>query len=220
VADRRWRLRGTWRGARAACVLAVAVSCGGGGSSASPAATAIPAPTLAATTATPSPQPTPSASPTGAPAATRASAAPTVAVPRGWVLSQASGGGRVTGRHCGGILGDWVIDGTYDLQGQKGVQKWTITVDLSSIVNPSTQALGDYTYTDNAVLSGLIPVTLEGSAKGDVEVTVEASGRALMHLTETAHSFHTVAPGGGRGQDQNAPLQASVVTWEVDPTCP
>jgi hypothetical protein len=132
------------------------------------------------------------------------------------VIDQASGGGRITGRHCGPKAGLWVVDGTYDRQGQKGQQHWEIDVLALSALDSD----GDYTYTDHAVLTTLVTVTLDAEAKGHITLTFDSSGRALMHFTESSHTYRATTAGGGRGQDQNAPLAEFDLEWEVDPTCP
>lgn len=142
------------------------------------------------------------------------------APPRGWVIDRASGSGRIRGRHCGGELAVWVVDGTYDQQGQQGQQHWEIDLNLVTLVQPR-QFLGEFSYTDKAVMTTAgVTVTIDGVAKGDVVLTVNSDGRALMHFKETSHSYVATVPGGGRGVDQNAPLAEFDMTWEVDPTCP
>jgi len=137
--------------------------------------------------------------------------------PRGWLVDQPSGGGRIAGRHCGPKVGLWVMDGTYDRQGQKGQQHWDITVFALA----SLDGDGDFSYIDHATMTVAgVTVTLDGQAKGVIRLTFDSTGRAMMHFTETFHSYVATVPGGGRGQDQNAPLAEFDLAWEVDPTCP
>lgn len=138
-----------------------------------------------------SPSPSPSASPRVG-GATTASAPPV----RGWVINQQSADGRITGRHCGPKAGLWVVDGTYDRQGQKGQQHWEIDVLALSALDSD----GDYSYTDHAVMTtSFVIVNLDAEAKGHITLTFDSSGRALMHFTESSHTYRATAAGGGRG---------------------
>jgi hypothetical protein len=195
---------------RILCALFLIVTaCGGGASPAAASPSGSSGPTAAA-----SPSPSPSSSPRLGAAG---SASPH---PRGWVVDQPSGGGRITGRHCGGELSLWVADGTYDRQGQQGQQHWEMDISLVSLVTAG-EFSGEFSYTDHAVMTTAgVTVTLDGEAKGDVQINVNSSGRALMRFAETSHKYHATVPGGGRGSDQNAPLATFDLAWEVDPTCP
>jgi hypothetical protein len=109
------------------------------------------------------------------------------------------------------------VDGTYDRQGQKGEQHWEIDV----LALGTTDHDGDFSYTDHAVMTVAgVTVTLDGEAKGTITLTFDSAGRALMHFRETSHTYRATVPGGGRGQDQDAPLAEFDLAWEVDPTCP
>lgn len=133
-------------------------------------------------------------------------------VVKGWMVDQPSGGGRITGQHCGTEDGEWVAKGTYDRGGSKGKQKWVIEM------NPD--GTGTYVYTDDAVQTlGGVTVVVKGKAKGNVTLTIADTGRALMHLKETTHTYVATVP-GGHGHDQNAPLEEFDLAWEVDETCP
>jgi hypothetical protein len=135
-------------------------------------------------------------------------------VVKGWMVDQPSGGGRITGQHCGNEDGEWIAKGTYDRAGSKGKQKWVIEVDLDGH--------GTYTYADDAVqnLAG-VTVLLKGKARGNVTLTIVDGGRALMHLQETVHTYRTTVPGTpATGHDQNAALQQFDLAWETDETCP
>jgi hypothetical protein len=133
-------------------------------------------------------------------------------VVRGWMVDQPSGGGRITGQHCGTEDGQWVAKGTYDRGGSKGKQKWVIDMEIDGT--------GTYVYTDDALQTiGGVTVTLKGRATGRVALTIADTGRALMHFKETTHTYRATVPGGS-GHDQNAPLEEFDLAWEVDETCP
>ena len=190
-------------------LFVLVAACGGAGSP-----TVSSSPSSAATTSAPAATATATASPAVS------VASPSAQPARGWSIDQASGGGRITGRHCGGPLADWTVDGTYDKQGQKGVQQWVITIDLASLADPGL-FLGTFTYTDKAQMTtGPVTVNLDGKSAGDVTLKQDPAGRALMHFEETSHTYRATASGGGVGQDQNAPLAVFDMTWEVDATCP
>lgn len=129
----------------------------------------------------------------------------------GWMIDQPSGGGRIKGQHCGTDVGEWLVNGTYDRGGSKGKQKWVIEMEVDDT--------GTYVYTDDAVQTlGGVTVKLTGRATGKVTVTFDANARALMHFSETTHTYRATVP-GGHGQDQNAPLEEFDMAWEVDTTC-
>ena len=134
----------------------------------------------------------------------------------GWKVDGASGGGRVTGQHCGDVAGDWVVDGTYDVMGMRGRQQWVITIDPGGNV-------GTYTYqqTSRGNPGGApVTVTVEGKAAGSVTLAIDATtGVAHMHLTEQVHTYNAKAPPRGWGKAQPRPLEQSDLDWEPDPTC-
>jgi hypothetical protein len=101
--------------------------------------------------------------------------------------------------------------------GQKGEQHWEIDV----LALGTTDHDGDFSYTDHAVMTVAgVTVTLDGEAKGTITLTFDSAGRARMHFREASHMYRTTVPGGGRDQDQDAPLAEFDLAWEVDPTCP
>ncbi len=143
-------------------------------------------------------------------------APPPPAPPCGWSIDQASGGGRIKGKHCGDAPGKWIVDGTYDVGGLKGTQKWAITIRA----NGST---GSFTYSVSSKgkpFGAPLTVYLTGEAGGTVTLAIDpADGVAHMVLTETHHTYATTTDKGGSGNDQNAPLETSRLDWPPDPAC-
>ena len=136
----------------------------------------------------------------------------------GWFVDYAGNGSTIKGQHCGPEDGEWTIRGTYVRFGQKGTQKWVVSIDGAA--DPMT---GPYTYTDDArqVVAGITIVTT-GRASGVVTLTIDDEGLAHMHFDEKRHTYTSIAqvPGARPGKDQNAPLVDFDQAWEIDETCP
>lgn len=135
----------------------------------------------------------------------------------GWKVDQPSGGGRLLGQHCGDPPGEWKVDGTYEVAGMKGKQRWVFTIDA----NGST---GTYTYeTTSKGRPGGSPVMVftEGNAKGTVAFSIDPDdGGAVMQLQETKHTYRSWTElQGGEGSADPAALESSIMLWEVDPSC-
>jgi hypothetical protein len=125
----------------------------------------------------------------------------------GYHIDRAGSGSRVWGDKCGGIDGQWLLHGTYSRAGFNGTQEWIITLNESSM-------RGDYIYNDDQVGVQLgITIKTTGVAVGTVAASIDANGALRMLLKETTHTY-TVTTKGGKGQDQNAPLQSFDVVWE------
>ena len=154
----------------------------------------------------------PSSPPPSAPAATPAPSA----APCGWSIDQRFGGGRIRGRHCGAVPGRWIVDGTYDVGGFVGTQKWKITIGAD-------ERTGTFTYnvtSKGAPFGSPVTVYLLGFANGTVTLAIDpADGTARMVLTETKHTYLTTTDKGGSGNDQEAERQTYPLDWPADPAC-
>jgi hypothetical protein len=135
-----------------------------------------------------------------------------------WSHHSAGGGAKVDGEKCGGLGGQWILDGTYTQAPtgavQNGTTRWTVTID-------ATTRRGTYTYTDTATMqTGVDTVHLDGKASGDAEVEI-LDGQAHMTLTDRTHSFQAWTDRGGKGNDTPAPLRREIIIWEPGGTqCP
>ena len=138
----------------------------------------------------------------------------------GWMVDQASGGGRIQGQHCGDPPGDWDVSGTYDMGGMQGQQQWFITIDASGTA-------GTYTYVQVSQGRPMAPgvgvspvtVTVQGDASGIVTLAIDpATGNAKLHLKEQRHTYKAKA-GRGWGKAAPVPLEEGDMEWEPDPSC-
>jgi hypothetical protein len=138
----------------------------------------------------------------------------TFRVKGGWFIEEPNRGGILVGLKCGDPDGEWVVNGTYSINGFEGNQTWKMTI------NPD-EATGTFTYTDHQVSNQFgVQIELEGQAEGTVDLTIDpVTGDARMELRETFHSFRSRTPGGGYGGDQNAPLQSYRFNWDVGGDC-
>jgi hypothetical protein len=133
----------------------------------------------------------------------------------GWAIDQPSGGGRITGRKCGGQTGDWTVKGTYEQLGMKGKQRWTFTIGANG-------RTGTYTYVQTSQgRPGGSPVTVftEGRAEGTVTLAIEPDGSATMDTQEASHTYRSWTAVGGKGRAQPVPLEQGTLHWDLDPTC-
>ena len=80
---------------------------------------------------------------------------------------------------------------------------------------------GTYVYSDVQTMKVQgITVRTVGAVVGKVTLTIGDDGDATMDLTETVHSFFSTTSVGGRGEDQDAPLQTSTMIWSAGADCP
>ena len=131
-----------------------------------------------------------------------------------WTLDVVWPTGSQRGKKCGGVGGEWIVDGTYTIGTQKGIQRWVITIDPQTL-------RGTFTYSDKAKRSTpLGTVEATGTARGTAALIEEDGGGVQFQLVETFHSVRAKLR-GGTGKDQNAPLQVSTMDhWEPGADCP
>jgi hypothetical protein len=136
---------------------------------------------------------------------------------RGWSIDEPSGGGRITGQKCGGVGGDWIVDGTYRRavgpMVADGKQRWVITI------NEATMA-GTYRYTDaqRSTVGGVV-IKVDTTIKGTVALTIDDTGRARMVLTETSRKITASTNLGGSGGGAGQPDLVGRLVWQVGGDC-
>jgi hypothetical protein len=136
---------------------------------------------------------------------------------RDWSIDEPSGGGRITGQKCGGVGGDWIVDGTYRRavgpMVADGKQRWVITI------NEATMA-GTYRYTDaqRSTVGGVV-IKVDTTIKGTVTLTIDDTGRARMVLTETSRKITASTNLGGSGGGAGQPDLVGRLVWQVGGDC-
>ena len=130
-----------------------------------------------------------------------------------WSNDEPIPGGKHSGRHCGGIGGEWVLTSTYELLGGTGSQTWITQIDPKTL-------RGTFIYSDHQTTEQVgVNVELIGEASGTAEVSFDDSGVVTMKLVETEHKYEARAAGGS-GQSVDAPLATYEHIWQVGGGCP
>jgi hypothetical protein len=140
----------------------------------------------------------------------------TFTVADGWSHHSSGGGATVDGEKCGGLGGQWVLEGTYRRSAAGGVQdgkeRWVVTIDEDTL-------RGTYTYVDDAVLQTVVTVYVTGRASGDASLAL-IDDTVHMTLQDRAHTFSSTTNKGGRGNDAPVALQKQIIVWEPGAQCP
>jgi hypothetical protein len=135
--------------------------------------------------------------------------------PPGWSHHSAGGGATVDGTKCGGLGGEWILDGTYTrdagLGVQRGIERWVVTIDEATL-------RGTYTYTDDATMETAVTVYVTGKAEGDAWLEL-IDDQVHMSLQDTKHTFTSTTDKGGSGHDTPVALQKNIVIWEPGARC-
>jgi hypothetical protein len=128
-------------------------------------------------------------------------------------IDQHSMGGKITGKKCDPLGGQWVAEGTYTFGPADGSQEWIISVD-------DTTKKGHFTYTDHQVaefIKGIV-VTTDGQAFGDASFTIDDDLYVHFHLVEQWH-IYTATAAGQKGHDQNAAPTSADLIWDPIGKC-
>ncbi len=129
-------------------------------------------------------------------------------------------GSHVTGKKCDSTLdGTWLAKGTYSVGLADGKQEWNTTISSISGVTQVT-GRGNFVYTDLQKGNfGYVVTTTKGTAAGQATLTVDDELVAHINMREQVHTYTVTTNKGGKGHDQNAPLEQYDQAWQPIGKC-